>query len=282
MSGAFLFFSFIISSASQEVKKLSWFFEPNRIAIDANEIYARLSTSGYDSSFFKSNICEVKIIGLADCNNYEDQNEKVAAHRVEYLVNYFESRSYSKNIHIQSETNAAKPCSEEGANSNNRRVDFVFMKVETLSVPIETNQPTSNITSNKKLEEIIELNVGETLVLDGLNFIPGKHIPVSQAKPVLKKLLQIMIDNPTLEIEIQGHICCGPIKGPDGVDMDTQESNLSWTRAQAIYDHLIANGVDASRLSFKGFAMTKPLIWPEVTIQDQNKNRRVEVMVKAK
>ncbi len=275
-------FSFSIDSRAQLPDTLRWYFEANRIAVDAYDLYRDLASAGYDSTFFMSSICDVSIVGHADCNAFEIQNELLAAHRKDYLVNYFESRSYAKNLRLQTATNAAPECINADANPQWRRVDFILLKFEAINPEVEHKEPKLGVATNKKLEAITELNVGETLVLDGLNFYPGRHIPLNEAKPVLKKLLKIMADHPTLEIEIQGHICCGPKSSADGVDMDTNEPNLSWSRAEIIYDYLIENGIAKDRLSFKGFAMTKPLVWPEVTILDQNKNRRVEVMVTTK
>ena len=45
---------------------------------------------------------------------------------------------------------------------------------------------------------------------------------------------------------------------------------------------LLKNGIDPSRITYKGYAMMRPLVTPEVTIGDQIKNRRVEVMVTGK
>lgn len=119
-------------------------------------------------------------------------------------------------------------------------------------------------------------------MLDGLNFYPGSHRTLPEAKNVLKKLLEILNANSSLKIEIQGHVCCGKKPDEDGEDEETGEYNLSWTRAQFVYDHLLKNGIDASRVTYKGYAMTRPLVSPEVTINDQIKNRRVEVMVTGK
>jgi outer membrane protein OmpA-like peptidoglycan-associated protein len=129
------------------------------------------------------------------------------------------------------------------------------------------------------LESSPELNVGDELIIDGLNFYPGSHRTLPEAKPIMKKLLQIMQQNPTLTIEIQGHVCCASKPNEDGLDDETGDFKLSWNRAQYVRDYLIQNGIEKDRISFRGFAMTRPLVYPEKTIQDQIKNRRVEILV---
>jgi outer membrane protein OmpA-like peptidoglycan-associated protein len=129
------------------------------------------------------------------------------------------------------------------------------------------------------LESSPELNVGDELIIDGLNFYPGSHRTLPEAKPIMKKLLQMMQQNPTLTIEIQGHVCCASKPNEDGLDDETGDFKLSWNRAQYVCDYLIQNGIAKERISFRGFAMTRPLVYPEKTIQDQIKNRRVEILV---
>lgn len=139
-------------------------------------------------------------------------------------------------------------------------------------------------TKPKKVFDIAstqELNKGDELILEGLNFYPGSHRTLPEAKPVLKKLLQRLQDNPTLNVEIQGHVCCASKPNEDGLDDETGDFKLSWNRAQYVRDYLIQNGIAESRISFRGFAMTRPLVFPEKTIQDQIKNRRVEILVTA-
>ncbi len=139
-------------------------------------------------------------------------------------------------------------------------------------------------TKPKKVFDIAssqELNKGDELILEGLNFYPGSHRTLPEAKPVLKKLLQRLQDNPTLNVEIQGHVCCASKPNEDGLDDETGDFKLSWNRAEHVRDYLIQNGIAESRISYRGFAMTRPLVFPEKTIQDQIKNRRVEILVTA-
>ena len=54
-----------------------------------------------------------------------------------------------------------------------------------------------------------------------------------------------------MKVEIQGHVCCTGSKA-DGLDTDTGYPNLSENRARAVYNFLIENGIDKSRLRYKG------------------------------
>jgi outer membrane protein OmpA-like peptidoglycan-associated protein len=157
------------------------------------------------------------------------------------------------------------------------------LKTDSMNVWLTDSTYTRPVKPKKvfDLASAIELNKGDELIMDGLNFYPGSHRTLPEAKPILRKLLQALNENPTLMIEIQGHVCCASKPNEDGLDDETGDFKLSWNRAQYIRDYLIQNGIAQERISYRGFAMTRPLVYPEKTIQDQIKNRRVEILVTA-
>jgi outer membrane protein OmpA-like peptidoglycan-associated protein len=53
---------------------------------------------------------------------------------------------------------------------------------------------------------------------------------------------------------------------------------LSENRAKAVYDYLVSKGVSAERLSYKGYAATKPIA-DNNTNEGKAKNRRTEFIV---
>lgn len=126
--------------------------------------------------------------------------------------------------------------------------------------------------------DLDSLQKGEKLVLDQLQFKPGRSVLVKNSVPKVKKLLQILRDHPSLIIELQGHVCCAP-KGRDGIDLDTKEENLSARRAEFIYEYLNRNGIDSNRMTHKGFARRQPLYPLERNEQERKMNRRVEIKI---
>ena len=157
------------------------------------------------------------------------------------------------------------------------------MGVDSINVAMLDSAYTLPVKPKKVFDEesTPELNKGDEVIMDGLNFYPGSHRTLPEAKPILRKLLQTLQANPTLMIEIQGHVCCASKPNEDGLDDETGDFKLSWNRAQYVRDYLIQNGIAQERISYRGFAMTRPLVYPEKTIQDQIKNRRVEILVTA-
>jgi flagellar motor protein MotB len=71
---------------------------------------------------------------------------------------------------------------------------------------------------------------------------------------------------PTLEIKIEGHVCC------------VDDKKLSSDRAKEVYLFLRGSGIDKHRMQYEGYSNKQPLI-EEKTAEDQKLNRRVEIAI---
>ena len=142
-------------------------------------------------------------------------------------------------------------------------------------------EKTSDFVNSSIFDQIAGSKKGETFILENIVFDPGRHLLKKKSIPIIKDLLKVLQDNPKLEIEINGHVCCGknPKDTIDGYDKDTKTFNLSQTRAQHIYKYLVLKKIDSNRLVHKGYGFTRPLTFPEVTSNDKLNNRRVEIKV---
>lgn len=128
------------------------------------------------------------------------------------------------------------------------------------------------LAAKKKLKE--ELDKGEVITIDGIEFVPGESTLMDYSKPALLSLLELLESNPDLKIEIQGHICCS--KQFEGLDQKTGKYNLSEMRAKSVYELLIKNGISKKRLSYKGYGNSRPL-YPETSSENMQRNRRVSI-----
>lgn len=135
---------------------------------------------------------------------------------------------------------------------------------QTKRIPI-TDQP---ITKES-------LDVGNHLVFENLLFEPGRHILKEGSKEELLKVLDMLKEHPSLELEIQGHVCCTSIEA-DGYDWDTGKDNLSAARAYVVYAFLIQNGIEEYRLTHKGYGGSQKINSLENTEELKRVNRRVE------
>ena len=120
-------------------------------------------------------------------------------------------------------------------------------------------------------QQVTTAKVGDKLILKNLHFYNRSGIFVPESRPVLEELLKIMLANPNLKIEIQGHICC---------QIGTDVEDTAKVRALAVYNYLINNRINKNRLSYKSFGSSKPIhIIPENNEDERNENRRVEIQI---
>ena len=90
----------------------------------------------------------------------------------------------------------------------------------------------------------------------------------SEAYPMLNEAVLILKENPEMKVEIDGHT---DNKGAAAYNM-----GLSERRAKAVMKYFVDNGVEAERLTTKGFGLTKPAA-SNKTKEGRAKNRRVEL-----
>ena len=122
-------------------------------------------------------------------------------------------------------------------------------------------------------KKIAVAKVGDRINVPGLNFYENSTTMVPASHQAFNDLREVMEQNPTLKIKIDGHVCCQP----------ENEEKLSWRRAKAVYDLLIDSGIDMERLKYEGFGSTRPLYpLPENNYAEINANRRVEIEIMEK
>ena len=117
---------------------------------------------------------------------------------------------------------------------------------------------------------------GEKADIENLYFVGNKAILLKKSEPELPKVLKFMQVNPTLRIEIAGHV-----NEPNAPDVTTEswEYDLSVRRAKMVYDYLLENGIDKSRITYKGYGNWE-MRFPHARLEKhQSQNRRVEIRV---
>ncbi|HRD37114.1 MAG TPA: OmpA family protein [Bacteroidia bacterium] len=255
-----------------------------RLYYEINETSSELNYSRIDSTIkaLKGRYADVAIYGFADFLHLSDYNIVLSQERALNVKNYLLKKSKPSQFNVyacegKGEVNSQDNGNKEGE-PRQRRVDVYFEPVVTINVAddkLETPQQKTPVEEKKNIEE---LSAGESMALEGLGFEPGRHFVLKSSEPILQKLLQTLKQNKSLKIEIQGHVCCTQ-NGADGMDLDTREMKLSENRAKAIYDYLISKGIPKNRLSYKGFGRTKPKYELELTPEEEQANRRVEIMI---
>lgn len=219
----------------------------------------------------------LRIYGNCDPTGGSAYNKILSEKRTNSVTQYLQKKT-NKNIKIASavglgDTKQINDNSTNYLRSKNRRVDIFIERSFLSNEKILRKTFPSLLTSN-----IAQLKPKDTLSLPNVNFYGGRHIWLSNAETTINDLVRIMKENPNLEIEIQGHICCD-YDNFDGEDIDFGTFNLSVTRTEAIKNELVKKGISSNRIKTKGMGHLNPIVYPEVSESDKTKNRRVEIMI---
>jgi outer membrane protein OmpA-like peptidoglycan-associated protein len=117
------------------------------------------------------------------------------------------------------------------------------------------------------LQKII---IGETVVLKNIFFDTDKYELKPESRSELERLISLLQGNGMIRIEISGHT--------DNAGSAEYNLTLSKNRAKAVYDYLVEHGINAGRLSYTGYGLSKPVDTNE-TEQGRANNRRTEFKV---
>ena len=128
-----------------------------------------------------------------------------------------------------------------------------------------------NINKPYQIEVYIErIKQGGNVTLRNIFFDTNKYNLLPASIRELDLLIDFLHQNQTVNIEIQGHT--------DNVGDDKLNEKLSFNRANAVYEYLVKNEVDAKRLTFKGFGASKPIADNKTEIGRKN-NRRTSFVI---
>lgn len=200
----------------------------------------------------------VKLLGYCDSVDTKNYNKKLAERRIENIQILLD-KSGMKFGKVLEKIAFGKDFKQSKVQAENRKVTIFYSDPTVLPVESEL---TKKIKNSK---------VGEHITLPNIYFFNNSARIVPKSDATLYDLRCAMEENPKLKIEIQGHICC-QTKG-DVADVST-------SRARSIYSYLIRNKIDRKRMTFKGYANTRPIHpIPEKSPQEEDENRRVEILI---
>lgn len=131
-------------------------------------------------------------------------------------------------------------------------------------------KPTLEYSEVKKDLVLVPIEIGETIQLRNVFFVQSKAELRPESYPELDRLVKIMKDNPTIEIELSGHT--------DNRGSSQANLELSDKRVHAVEGYLIAKGINPKRISGRGYGGAKPIA-PSDTEENRQLNRRVEFKI---
>ncbi len=284
-------FLFLMCQCTFAQEKFQVYFDTNKAVLSKNEI---TNLNNWISANPKVKI--VAINGFTDVDGTSESNDSLAQNRVDFIYNFienkvairsdFKSRNFGEN-HLQKQDK-----------SKNRRVDIFYLlekdlprESEILGIKTEEviskpkpeirypdsfqvqnpNGTVSEFTLDVEfMQKVTKAKSGEKLKLENLNFQFNTFAITNESRGKMYELLLVMMRNPQIKIEVQGHICCNA----------SGNEKLSGQRAKAIKGFLISQGIDANRVTYQGFGSKQPLYpLPEKDEKERAANRRVEIMI---
>ena len=245
--------------------KFSVYFETNKFEL--NEVQVD-SLANWIKQNRKSKV--IAMHGFADEVGTAKLNDTLSQKRVENMHQLlkpylkiredFKMQSFGKN-HQQHKDKA-----------QNRRVDIFYLKQNELAqentiLGIERKTLPADATLQQKIENAW---VGDKLEIPNIYFQLNTFAMLPESKPSMDELARILLQNPNLVIQVQGHICCQP----------KDRFNLSTQRAKQVKRVLLTYGVKDQQVTFKGFGSTQARhAIPEKNEEERAANRRVEIEI---
>lgn len=196
----------------------------------------------FDSRNMRGIAAEIELIDLES----EETVMKIESSQGEgdYLISLPTGRDYALNV------------SAEGYLFYS--VNFSFSGEHSIKEPYRQDIP---------LERII---AGSSIVLNNIFFETDSHELLPESLVELNKVLDFMLQNPSVVVEIAGHT------DSTGTALHNQE--LSELRAREVVDFLIEGGIVSERLKPVGYGDTRPVA-DNISEAGRGRNRRTELKI---
>jgi len=158
--------------------------------------------------------------------------------------------------------------------------DFIVQGRKDGFFTTSASATTKGLVRSENLYVQIQLNIekiviGKEIVLENIYYDLDKSNIRADAAIELDKLVKILNDNPQINIELGSHT--------DSRGSDAYNLKLSQRRAESAVGYIISRGIDAKRISAKGYGETKLTNQCAngitCTEEDHQKNRRTEFKV---
>ena len=121
--------------------------------------------------------------------------------------------------------------------------------------------------------EVKPIEPGQAVKINDINFSFASAQLSPESLMVLDNFSDFLLENKTIRFEIRGHT--------DDVGENITNERLSNERAKSVYQYLLTKGIPASRMSYKGYGESSPLV-PNINEANRAMNRRTEFYIISK
>lgn len=218
--------------------------------------------SGDDNIYLATPVCGVEVITLVKDARTGKTLADAKVSILDAKKNVIESKISESNGEVFYSVDCNKPyliqVTRDGYESN--------------TFPVaKTNGGTVNVAADLQPIDVI---VKETeVVLNEIYFEFDKSNITQAGAFELDKLVQVLKNNPNMEIMVKGHT--------DNRGSDQYNLNLSDRRARAAVQYVISKGIAKARIAGKGYGESEPKVdcKENCTEEDHAKNRRNEFLI---
>ena len=138
-------------------------------------------------------------------------------------------------------------------------------------IDFTTTNQSPNFKDNINIVTYEEMKEKQTSVrINNIFFDFNESKLKSESYLELDRLYKFLNDNPAINIEVSGHT--------DNVGSDEYNQNLSLARANTVKDYLTGKGINAGRITSKGYGKSNPVATND-TDEGRQLNRRVEFKI---
>jgi len=133
-----------------------------------------------------------------------------------------------------------------------------------------------DLTKEKQYREIRReivlspIEIGQKITLNTIRFAQSKFDLLSSSLPELDRIAQMMTENSSMEILLEGHT--------DNVGDFDANVQLSKDRVEEVKRYLTTKNINAARIQTKGYGPTRPVA-PNTSEESRKQNRRVEFSI---
>ncbi len=164
---------------------------------------------------------------------------------------------------------------EEEYNIIGEKTDYFTSrkKFSTVNKSVDKEDLKDFITNVTFQAEIMmeRIILEKPIVLENIYYDLDKASIREDAALVLDSLVTIMNDNPNIYVELGSHT---DVRADDAYNLD-----LSFRRAKAAVQYMINNGIDAMRITAKGYGESELVVEDAQTEEEHQRNRRTEFKV---
>lgn len=150
---------------------------------------------------------------------------------------------------------------------------FLSKSITVSTKDLNFDEDQKIITLNREVE-LDKFERGKEILLENIYYEYDEWVLTKEALPSLDRLVDILNENPSINIELGSHTDC---RGEDPYNIE-----LSRKRAESVVNYLISKGVNSNRLLAKGYGETtpaNPCVCENCTQEMHQQNRRTSFKV---